>query len=226
MSPAERWLHTDDDVRLSASFTWSARAECVVVLAHPHPQFGGTKEDRVIVAIAEALAARGASTLRFDFRGAGGSEGRHERGRGELLDVRAAVRYAREQTALPVVLVGYSFGSWLIASALSDSAHAAVLGTIDRVVLVAPPVALLPFSPVFSRLPPMSIAVGEHDAFCSLGGARTLAARMSAHLSLVAGADHFFSRGLPELSRRVCGRVLRAAPVNETSSMNEGWSAE
>ena len=66
-----------------------------VVVAHPHPQYGGDMHNNVVHAISRAAADAGAATLRFNFRGAGASEGRYDEGRGEQQDVAAALEYMR-----------------------------------------------------------------------------------------------------------------------------------
>ena len=86
----------------------------VAVVCHPHPLFGGTMHNKVVFQAAKALHQRGATVLRFNFRGAGQSEGEHDHGRGEQDDVRAAIDYlAAEFPGRPILLAGFSFGSWV-----------------------------------------------------------------------------------------------------------------
>jgi alpha/beta superfamily hydrolase len=82
------------------------------LVCHPHPLFGGTMHNKVVFQAAKALHSRGFPVLRFNFRGAGQSAGEHDKGRGELEDVRSAIDYlAQEFPSIPIVLAGFSFGS-------------------------------------------------------------------------------------------------------------------
>src|SRR5690349_388187 len=88
------------------------------VVCHPHPLFGGTLENKVVHSLARAASEAGLHVLRFNFRGAGGSEGRHDEGAGEVDDVRAAfdrvVELAGPGSGEPgrLLVAGYSFGSF------------------------------------------------------------------------------------------------------------------
>ena len=83
----------------------------VAVIAHPHPLYGGTMDNKVITTLARAFVDAGAATVRFNFRGVGGSEGTHDEGRGETDDMLRVVEHARSEFgALPLLLAGFSFG--------------------------------------------------------------------------------------------------------------------
>jgi len=89
-------------------------ARMAAVVCHPHPLFGGTMHNKVVYQAAKALDALGLPVLRFNFRGAGMSEGKHDRGEGERGDVRAALDFlAAEYPAIPLLLAGFSFGCWV-----------------------------------------------------------------------------------------------------------------
>src|SRR5579863_10283410 len=94
---------------------WTAPAggpAFVAVVCHPHPLYGGTMHNKVVFQAAKRLHDFGVPVLRFNFRGAGLSEGAHENGRGEQEDVRAALDYlAGEFPGRPILLAGFSFGS-------------------------------------------------------------------------------------------------------------------
>src|SRR5512144_2084306 len=89
------------------------------VLCHPHPEYGGTMDVAVVVAVARALAERGWSALRFNFGGVGRSGGRYAGGTEERHDVAVAADAlaARVSTDVPLALVGYSFGAWVATMA-------------------------------------------------------------------------------------------------------------
>jgi hypothetical protein len=82
------------------------------LVCHPHPLFGGTMHNKVVYRIARGMRKAGAVVLRFNFRGAGRSEGVHDQGTGEVEDARAALRFLRARyPALPYSMAGFSFGS-------------------------------------------------------------------------------------------------------------------
>src|SRR5216110_1741267 len=107
-----------------------------VVLAHPHPQYGGTMHTKVVFQAAKALVRIGCAVLRFNFRGVGTSEGTWDEGRGEMDDFRAGIGFMRERypnTAL--WSAGMSFGAWIsLTVGAEDAAISTMLG-------IAPPLS-------------------------------------------------------------------------------------
>jgi alpha/beta superfamily hydrolase len=104
------------------------------VVMHPHPQYGGDMDNHVVMALCAALRGAGATTLRFNFRGTGCSEGAYDGGRGEEDDARAAITWLRTERPQDALLIaGYSFGA-MVATAIADEFPAA------GVVLVSPPI--------------------------------------------------------------------------------------
>jgi alpha/beta superfamily hydrolase len=179
-------------VRLEALARMPATASRAVILLHPHPLYGGTMHNAVILTLARMVAEQGeaeTASLRFNFRGVEGSEGTHDRGAGELLDVEAAVGHVRH--VLPrarITLVGYSFGSWVgLRAAWKDP-------DIERIALIAPATRLLDYDGLASEWRPLhaEIAVGDRDQLVELADARRLAERIGAALHVIEGADHFF----------------------------------
>src|ERR1700689_2888605 len=82
------------------------------LVCHPHPLFGGTMHNKVVYRIARGMRQAGAVVLRFNFRGAGSSEGVHDHGNGEVEDARAALTFLRDRyPGLPYSMAGFSFGS-------------------------------------------------------------------------------------------------------------------
>ncbi len=189
-----------------------------VVLCHPHPLYGGDMDNPVIVALQEAFALLGMHTLRFQFRGVGMSEGRHDHGRGEVDDVKAAFAFFHARHIRPVYGGGYSFGSWVLLRALSDLCARFPLAGL---VLVSPPVDFMDFSKISSpRTTPSLFIAGSRDVFCSLP---TLERWLSSPpsplhtLSVIEGEDHFFWTGLPSLRQRVVEEVRRWESVRLTT---------
>ena len=84
-----------------------------VVITHPHPLYGGDMQNNVVGAISLACQKIGFTTLKFNFRGVGGSQGNYDDGNGEQEDVRAAVAYLADTGIRQIDLAGYSFGAWV-----------------------------------------------------------------------------------------------------------------
>src|SRR6188768_3691721 len=88
----------------------------VAVIAHPHPLFGGTMDNKVVQTLARAFVQCGWTAVRFNFRGVGTSEGVHDQGVGETVDLQAVV--GEVAPAGPIALAGFSFGAFVMARAL------------------------------------------------------------------------------------------------------------
>ena len=164
------------------------------VLCHPHPLYGGTLEDAVLDCLAQVLLANGVDCLRFNFRGAGGSEGSHDHGHGEVEDLLAAIVWLQtEHGADHLWLGGYSFGANVVWQSL-DRAPAP-----ERVLLVAPPVGMMDFPPRRVGCP-VDVFIGDADDFADLDA---LAAWEGVTSHVIAGANHFFVAHADTLKRRI-----------------------
>src|SRR5206468_7571095 len=96
---------------IELAWTIPAEARAVAVVAHPHPLFGGTMDNKVVTTLARAFTEAGAATYRFNFRGVGATEGTHDEGRGETDDMLRVIEHARGAHAgAPLWLAGFSFG--------------------------------------------------------------------------------------------------------------------
>lgn len=220
-APAERRLTilSEDGTALDARLRAEPAARRVVVLAHPHPLYGGSMDDAVVVALARVLGEHGVATLRFDFRGVGRSEGRHGGGAAEIGDLIGAVRAARrELPEAEVSVAGYSFGSWVAL----QTARAHVV-EIERVALIAPALTILAYDnlPGFASAArferPIAMVLGDRDGFSSAPAARVLAGRIGASIAVLSGEDHFFSR-----ARRRVAEMLHPFLVGERDRVDEG----
>jgi alpha/beta superfamily hydrolase len=189
------------------------------VVCHPHPQYGGDMENELVVRLTNALGDAGFATLRFDFRGVGASGGTHDKGRGEVEDVRAAATLLRERLRVPAVtLVGYSFGSLM-------AMQAAVLDAdgVTGVVAIGPPVRVVSLEFLAGSRVPVAFVVGDRDQFCpaaTLDAARARFAPASA-LAVIPGADHFFAAQLAPLATRVV-ELAAAFARNGQATANSG----
>jgi hypothetical protein len=182
---------------LEGSLALPDRAPAGIVICHPHPLYGGDMDNPVVLAVAEAGAAHGLATLRFNFRGVGGSAGAWDEGRGEQDDVRAALRYLRDRLgAAPVALAGYSFGARMAAAVVADGERVAGLA------LVAPPLAF-PGGDAIRPCDvdgPVLVVAGSRDEYCPPAALQQLAAALpGATVSRLDGGDHFFTTTGPAL---------------------------
>lgn len=181
----------------------------VVVLTHPQPLLGGSPRHKIPHRLAQTLRDAGWLVLRPAFRGVGGSAGSYDHGDGESADVLALVAALREERPdLPLALVGFSFGAYVqarVARALIDQGEPAA-----RVVLAGMPAGDVPAERSYDtpQLPEDVLLIhGENDAQVPLGLVMEWA-RPSGHpITVVPGADHFFSQSLPLLMSLVRGHL-------------------
>ena len=159
-----------------------------VVITHPHPLYGGDMHNLVVTAVAQAYNRCGFTTLRFNFRGVGSSTGAYAQGEGEQDDVRSALGYLLQMGCTTVDLAGYSFGSWVNAHAVFNSA------ITPRMIMVSPPAALMPFHPDLTLKTLDMVVTGDNDDIAPADALRTLVPHWNADAKLlvVEGADHFY----------------------------------
>lgn len=160
-----------------------------VVIAHPHPQYGGTMRSRVVFEAARGFTRAGAATLRFNFRGVGRSAGTFDEGMGEALDFKAAINtMAARYPGLPIWAAGHSFGAFVAATvAPGDDRVTALLA-------IAPPVDTYDFAPMVTAGKAAFVIQAERDQLCPLKSMHRFYARLSEPRELVVidGADHDF----------------------------------
>lgn len=172
----------------------------LAVIAHPHPLFGGTLDNKVVQTLARACVQRGFAAVRFNFRGIGASEGVWDEGRGECDDLLAVVAHYREAFSPTLTLLaGFSFGGFVASNGFAELAR---LGQpAQRIALVGP--AVVNFA--VSHVPEGSLVVqGEADDVVPMtdvlrwAGANPSGATP---VTVVPGAGHFFHGQLPVLKR-------------------------
>ena len=179
---------------------WQAGRERAAVIAPPHPLFGGSFEHPVLYELAFALYKRGMASLRFNWRGAGGSQGvaTGDPGSAER-DYRAALDYVASSVAGPITGAGYSFGAvTALAVGLLDA-------RLQDLLLVAPPLDMLKKLDVARFEGPMHVIVGSQDALAPAEAlSRIFEPLANARLDVIPKVDHFFAlSGLAELGALV-----------------------
>ena len=182
----------------------TARRGCAVI-AHPHPLFGGTMDNKVVQTLARAFVQAGWVALRFNFRGVGASEGEHDEGRGELDDMLALI--ALQATEGPLALAGFSFGSFVASGAVASLWPTR---PIEKIVLVGTAASRFQVS----ALPPDSheqtlVIHGEKDDTVPLASVLDWARPQSLPVTVVPGCEHFFHGQLP-LLKSLVARHLRS----------------
>lgn len=184
------------------------RPRAVGVVCHPHPLHGGTMQNKVVHTLARAMQELGVPTVRFNFRGVGGSAGAYGDGVGEIEDARAVVAWARERWSCDALwLGGFSFGSAVALQAAAQAAPAAL-------VTVAPPVGRLLLDPVARPACPWLVVQGDRDELVDFATVRAWVAGYDPppRFAAMHEAEHFFHGRLGEL-RAVVSDFLSGIPA-------------
>ena len=175
----------------------------VAVIAHPHPLFGGTLDNKVVQTLARAFVQTGWTAVRFNFRGVGGSAGSHDEGRGELNDFLAVVQHAAPsgEGQAVLALAGFSFGAFVTTHAF---ARLQSERPIDKLVLVGISVSRSPAAPIDATAHNRTLVVhGEQDDTVLLLDVMNWARPQALPVTVVPGAGHFFHGQLPLLKNLV-----------------------
>jgi alpha/beta superfamily hydrolase len=183
------------------------------LVCHPHPLYGGTMHNKVVYHAMKALNGFGLPVLRFNFRGAGLSEGVHDEGRGERDDVLAALDWLEREYSLPIIFTGFSFGA---ATGLKTCCpDPRVTGLISLGTPVAVQGRLYEYSFLSDCTKPKLMISGDHDQFSPAANLREVfnAAAEPKELVLVEGADHFFEGKLPIMREAIVQWLPRHFPA-------------
>ncbi len=166
-----------------------------VVITHPHPLYGGTMHNQVVETLVTIYQDKGFSTLRFNFRGAGDSEGSYDHGKGEKEDVRSALRYLYDNGKKQLDLAGYSFGAWVNAMITNPESM------LSGMIMISPPVTFLDFSFLSFNPKIEAVVTGGKDDIAAVDRIRSLLYTWNpeARLEVIEGADHFYSGKIGQL---------------------------
>ena len=196
--------------RLEGRFSPAPRPRApVAMILHPHPQGGGTMNDRITQALYKTFQRRGFATLRFNFRGVGRSQGTFDNGIGELSDAAAALDWVQSfhPEAQTTWIAGFSFGAWIGMQLLMRRPE------IRGFISVAPPANMYDFS-FLAPCPSSGIIVqGAADEVVSAGAVQKLVDKLKTQKGItieqqiMEGANHFFEGKIDELTER-CAEYL------------------
>ena len=177
-----------------------------VVIAHPHPLFGGTMTNKVVQTLARAFVQTGWRAVRFNFRGVGASEGVYDEGRGETADLLEVVRQVAPDGTL--ALAGFSFGAFVTSHAVAQL----MPRQPDKVVLVGTAASRFAVAPIAPELHERTLVLhGEQDDTVVLSSVLDWARPQSLPVTVIPGVEHFFHGQLPLLKSLVVRHLL--APV-------------
>ena len=192
----------------------------VALVLHPHPLFGGTMNNRATYELYQMFVRRGFSTMRFNFRGVGRSQGEYDQGQGELADAATALDYMQQMNPnAPFSWVaGFSFGSWIAMQLLMRRPE------ITGFVSVAPPANMFDFS-FLAPCPASGLVVqGDQDDIVPPESVKKLVDKLSSQRgitithSVIKGANHFFGQQIDQLSGIIGGYVDKSVAAHEKAS--------
>ncbi|GAB4377163.1 MAG: alpha/beta hydrolase [Kiloniellaceae bacterium] len=195
----------------------------IALMLHPHPQYGGTMNNKVVYTLFHAFVRQGFSVLRFNFRGVGRSQGVFDRGEGELSDAASALDWLQtyNENASSCWIAGFSFGAWIGMQLLMRRPE------INGFVSVAPPANMHDFS-FLAPCPSSGLIIqGDKDEVVPEPSVKKLVDKLSSQRGIsidyrvVPGADHFFQEQMEELSAHVDDYLTKALKA-ETSKTAAG----
>lgn len=180
----------------------------VAVIAHPHPLFGGTMDNKVVQTLARAFVQCGWRTVRFNFRGVAGSAGVHDHGQGELQDLLAVIQHQAPEGAL--ALAGFSFGAFVTSHAIEQLWQQRPL---EKLVLVGTAVSRFTVAPLAPELHARALVVhGEIDDTVPLADVMDWARPQKMPVTVIPGVEHFFHGQLPLLRALVARHLMSDFP--------------
>jgi hypothetical protein len=166
-----------------------------VVVTHPHPLYGGDMYNLVVESIVHVYHMKGYSTLKFNFRGVGRSQGAYDNGIGEQKDVLSALSFLANMGMERIDLAGYSFGAWV-------NAHAIQKDTVTKqMIMVSPPVGFMDFNSIVTMDTLKFVVTGNRDDIAPADVIKKMIPiwNPNARFEVIDGADHFYGGYLNQL---------------------------
>ena len=208
------------DGRLEGRYQHSRRPNApIALILHPHPQQGGTMNNRVVFEVYQTFVRRGFSTLRFNFRGVGRSQGEYDEGAGELSDAASALDWlqAANPDASQCWVSGFSFGAWICMQLLMRRPE------INSFIALAPPANKYDFA-FLAPCPASGLIVHgaddnmvPEDSVAALSKKLASQKRITIDYQIIEGANHFFHEKVDELTTRVDSYLEREVAALENA---------
>ena len=194
----ERMLFKSQDLNIEGLVS-EGRTRNGVVVTHPHPLYGGEMHSNVVESVVRAYGEKGYTTLRFNFRGVGKSEGGYDNGTGEQEDVRAAVAFLGGLGKTSIDLAGYSFGAWVNAQCIES------LTDVNRMIMVSPPVNFIDFSFLEYCAKIRLVIAGSEDDIAPPAMIKDMIPvwNSEARFDIIQGADHFYLGKTSEIETKI-----------------------
>ena len=221
--------------RLEAKYHHQRNGAPIAIILHPHPEHGGSMNNKVTYALYRTYVNNGFNTIRFNFRGVGKSEGEFSNGEGELSDAATVMDWLQtyNPSAPACWVAGFSFGAWISMQLLMRRPE------VDGFISVSPPANLFDFT-FLAPCPVSGLFIqGDQDTIVTPESVQTLAAHLSTQRNIfiteanVEGGDHFFTNKLDSVMqytqkyvRENIKRVRTVAPLGEEDLLDDMYDAE
>ena len=192
----------------------------MALVLHPHPQHGGTMNNKVVYTLYQCFVRRGFSTLRFNFRGVGRSQGSFDRGEGELSDAASALDWLQTYNANAQFcwIAGFSFGAWIGMQLLMRRPE------IESFIAVSPPANIYDFT-FLAPCPSSGLVLqGDQDTVVPVESVQRLVTKLSHQRDIkidfrkIAGADHYFADRLDTIAGHVDGYIGEHSRLGKPSA--------
>jgi len=159
-----------------------------IIIMHPHSLMGGNMDNPIVQKAQQIFASKRLTTVRFNFRGVGYSTGVFDDGIGEQDDLKSVIDFLKTKGINQIDLIGYSFGSWVLAHAAENIAY-------HRAMMISPPVAFMDFSKIQTINNLKHVVVGSKDEFAPPDIIEDIVEQWNSdvRIEIITGADHFFS---------------------------------
>jgi hypothetical protein len=204
--------HIEVLIDLPANNEYKSSEKGWAFIAHPHPLFGGSMDNKVVQTLARAFVASGWRTLRFNFRGVGQSQGVHDQGVGETADLIQIIGQCAPSG--PIALAGFSFGAFVASHVVQEMVDQGRGGKeyetqsaprdLKKIVLVGTATTRFDVCPLANWLHPDALVIhGEQDETVALSSVMNWARPQSLPITVVPGGEHFFHGQLPLLKSLV-----------------------
>jgi len=185
-----------DGLQIEAIFEKKS-SEKGIIITHPHSLYGGNMYNAIVEVIYRVYSRNDYSSLRFNFRGVGESQGTYDDGNGEINEVKAAYDFMKENQILHIDLAGYSFGSWVNGKAVNQE------NSFHNLIMVSPPVSFMDFSKILPIDNLILTIAGDRDEFAHLPDLESVQQKLNSNAlhCTIEGADHFYTGYTDELEK-------------------------